>query len=65
MWAVLSGGRLGLLAMREASLRDEAKEMVDSFLREGTTAMKCRARHTKRKLERLSYLVEVQWPTEA
>lgn len=36
---------LGLLAVREASLRDEAEEMVEGYLREGTTkAMKCRAR---------------------
>jgi HEAT repeat protein len=42
---------LGLLAMQEASLRDEAEEMIKRFLREGTTAMKCRARHVKRKLD--------------
>ena len=35
---------LGLLAVREASLRDEAEEMIERFLREGTTAMKNRAR---------------------
>jgi hypothetical protein len=35
---------LGLLAMQEASLRDEAEEMVAKFLREGTLAMKNRAR---------------------
>jgi hypothetical protein len=35
---------LGLLAMQEASLRDEAEEMVERCLREGTTAMKSRAR---------------------
>jgi hypothetical protein len=35
---------LGLLAMQEASLRDEAEEMVARFLQEGTKAMKCRAR---------------------
>jgi len=35
---------LGLLATKEVSLWDEAEEMVESFLREGTTAMKCRAR---------------------
>jgi hypothetical protein len=35
---------LGLLALQEASLRDQADEMVESFLREGTTAMKSRAR---------------------
>jgi HEAT repeat protein len=35
---------LGLLASQEASLRDQAEEMVERFLREGTAAMKCRAR---------------------
>jgi HEAT repeat protein len=35
---------LGLLAIQEASLRDEAEEMIERFLREGTTAMKSRAR---------------------
>jgi HEAT repeat protein len=35
---------LGLLAMHEVSLRDEAEEMVEKFLREGTLAMKNRAR---------------------
>jgi hypothetical protein len=39
---------LGLLALQEASLRDEAEEMVEQFLREGTTAMKCRARAVMR-----------------
>jgi hypothetical protein len=39
---------LGLLALQEASLRDEAEEMVERFLREGTTAMKCRARAVMR-----------------
>src|ERR1700738_722858 len=39
---------LGLLALQEASLRDEAEEMVDRFLREGTLAMKCRARAVMR-----------------
>jgi hypothetical protein len=39
---------LGLLALREASLRDEAEEMVERFLREGTAAMKCRARAVMR-----------------
>jgi HEAT repeat protein len=41
---------LGLLAMREASLRDEAEEMLEKFLREGTKAMKCRARHWQQRL---------------
>jgi hypothetical protein len=35
---------LGLLALQEPSLRDEAEEMIARFLREGTKAMKCRAR---------------------
>jgi hypothetical protein len=39
---------LGLLALQEASLRDEAEEMIERFLREGTLAMKCRARAAMR-----------------
>jgi HEAT repeat protein len=39
---------LGLLALEEASLRDEAEEMVARFLREGTLAMKNRARTVMR-----------------
>src|SRR3981189_3303022 len=35
---------LGRLAWREASRRDETEEMIERFLREGTKAMKCRAR---------------------
>ena len=36
---------LGLLALREPSLRHEAEEIVERYLREGATkAMKCRAR---------------------
>ena len=41
---------LGLLALQEASLRDEAEEMIEKFLREGTKAMKSRARAVERKL---------------
>ena len=41
---------LGLLATHEPSLRDDAEEMIERFLREGTTAMKCRARHAQRRL---------------
>jgi hypothetical protein len=41
---------LGLLALQEVSLRDEAEELIERFLREGTKAMKCRARHAERKL---------------
>jgi hypothetical protein len=43
---------MGLLVLREASLQDEAEEMVERFLREGTKAMKSRARHVKRRLEK-------------
>jgi hypothetical protein len=43
-----------LLALHEESLRDEAEEMVERFLREGTKAMKCRARHVKKLLEKAS-----------
>jgi hypothetical protein len=39
---------MGLLALQEASLRDEAEEMVEKYLREGTKAMKCRARAVMR-----------------
>jgi hypothetical protein len=39
---------LGLLALQEPSLRDEAEEMVERFLREGTAAMKSRARAVMR-----------------
>jgi hypothetical protein len=39
---------LGLLALQEASLRDEAEEMVARFLREGTLAIKNRARTAMR-----------------
>jgi hypothetical protein len=47
---------MGLLALQEVSLRDEAEEMVERFLRDGTKAMKCRARAVLRmwaKAERL------------
>jgi hypothetical protein len=43
---------MGLLAMQEASLRDELELMVESFLREGTLAMKSRARGVNRRLEK-------------
>jgi hypothetical protein len=33
--------RLELLTWQECSLWDEAEEMVETFLREGTTVMKC------------------------
>jgi hypothetical protein len=35
---------MGLLALEETSLKDEAEEMVARYLREGTVAMKNRAR---------------------
>lgn len=41
---------IGLLAMQEASLRDEAEEMIERFLRDGTKAMKCRARHWQSRI---------------
>ncbi len=43
---------LGLLALQEASLRDEAEEMVERYLREGTVAMKNRARTVMRMWSR-------------
>ncbi len=39
---------MGLLALQESSLRDEAEEMIERFLREGTLAMKNRARTVMR-----------------
>ena len=45
---------IGLLATEEASLRDMAEEMIERALREGTLAMKCRAREAKRRMERVS-----------
>jgi hypothetical protein len=44
---------IGLLAMKEASLREVAEEMIERALREGTLAMKCRAREAKRLLEKV------------
>ncbi len=43
---------IGLLAIGEASLRGVAEEMIERALREGTKAMKCRAREAKRRLEK-------------
>ncbi len=43
---------MGLLALREPSLRDEAEEMVERYLREGTVAMKSRARGVQRSWAR-------------
>jgi hypothetical protein len=43
---------LGFLALREPSLRDQAEEMVERYLRDGTLAMKNRARTVKRRLDK-------------
>jgi hypothetical protein len=43
---------IGVLAAAESSLREIAEEMIERALREGTLAMKCRAREAKRRLER-------------
>jgi hypothetical protein len=43
---------MGLLALQEPSLRDEAEEMVERYLREGTVAMKSRARGVQRSWAR-------------
>jgi hypothetical protein len=39
---------IGLLAIKETSLREIAEEMIERALREGTPAMKCRAREAQR-----------------
>ena len=39
---------MGLMSLHEDSLRDEAEEMVERYLREGTVAMKSRARGVQR-----------------
>jgi hypothetical protein len=39
---------IGLLALEESSLRDVAEEMIERALREGTLAMKSRAREARR-----------------
>src|SRR5271170_3392043 len=43
---------LGLLALQETALRDEAEEMVARYLQEGTVAMKSRARGVQRSWAR-------------
>lgn len=43
---------IGLLACDEPSLRGVADEMIERALRDGTKAMKARARHAKRRLEK-------------
>jgi hypothetical protein len=47
---------MGLLASYEPSLLGEAEEMNERALREGTPAMKARARHAKRRLEKAAKL---------
>ncbi len=42
---------IGLLASEEVSLRPVAEEMIARALREGTCAMKVRARYAKKRLE--------------
>jgi hypothetical protein len=44
---------IGLLAREEPELRDFALEVIERVLREGTLAMKARARHAKRQLEKV------------
>jgi hypothetical protein len=56
---------LGLMAVREPSLRDEAEEMIESFLREGTVAMKSRARHAERNLGKAERLLMSNKPIKA
>jgi len=43
---------IGLLASKEPSLGGAAADMIARALREGTVAMKCRARHAKKRLEK-------------
>ena len=43
---------IGLLASEEPSLCGVAADMIARALREGTLAMKCRARHAKKRLEK-------------
>lgn len=43
---------MGLLAEKEISLRGIAEELIEQALREGTLAMKCRAREAKRRFEK-------------
>jgi hypothetical protein len=45
---------IGQLAAGEPSLRGVAEEMIARSMREGTCAMKARARHAKRRLEKTS-----------
>jgi hypothetical protein len=43
---------MGLLASYEPSLLDAAEEMIERALLDGTPAMKARARHARRRLEK-------------
>jgi hypothetical protein len=43
---------IALLARDEPSLRGVAEEIIERALRDGAKAMKCRARHAKRSLEK-------------
>lgn len=43
---------IGVLASEESSLRPVAEEMIARALRDGTCAMRARARHAKRRLEK-------------
>lgn len=47
---------IGLLACEEPSLRELAEEIIERALRDGTPAMKARARHAKRRLDRVRKL---------
>ena len=46
---------MGLLVLQEPSLRGEAEEMVERFLRDGTKAMKSRARGVMRMWAKAEY----------
>ena len=41
------------LAVQEPTLRHDAEELIERYLREGTKAMKSRARHARRMLSKL------------
>ncbi len=43
---------IGWMALHSPSLRGDAEEMIQRFLREGTPAMKCRARQAQKRLLR-------------
>jgi hypothetical protein len=47
---------LGLLALQEPSLRDETEEMIERFLRDGTKAMRSRARALQRMWAKAEHL---------